>query len=156
MVGTLSGGLLGFATSLIMDVVRAKRERVHRLDQARREAYAQYLVTLTETDGALQVLALNETTPVDRSTAVSTFRSKSLLASLYQVVLVAPPPIAEAADDTYRKLRAIREAISTESLAVSTPGSEMRGSDNWEAVHGSYDKAIAALRAAMQADVQNA
>lgn len=154
LVGTLSGGILGVSSALLVDWTRAKRERGHKFDEVRRNVYTAYLVALTETEGALQILALNQPTPIDRAAVMSVFRSKSLLAHRYQAALVAPPEVAHAAEGAYQKLRNIREAIVTTNLTVGTPKWATNGSTEWQAVHQPYWEAIEGLRAAMRDDIQ--
>ncbi|HCT78106.1 MAG TPA: hypothetical protein DGT23_16315 [Micromonosporaceae bacterium] len=85
---------------------------------------------------------------------MTVFRSKPLLAMRYQVDLIAPPPVAAAAEAAYQRLREIRETIVTTSLNVRTSHSADRGSAEWEAVHNPYINAIGNLRTAMRQDVQ--
>lgn len=154
LVGTLSGAILGAVTTLLADTIRAKRERRQRLDEARRQTYTDYLVALTETDAALQLLALSEETPVDRAAATAAFRSKAILSLRYQVGLVASPEVADAAETTYGKLRDIREALVTKTLDVGTRNSATAGSDGWQAVHTPYTDAVVNLRGAMQKEIR--
>jgi gas vesicle protein len=154
LVGTLSGGILGVGSTLLVDRARAKRERGHRFDEVRRNAYTSYLVSLTETDAAMQILALGQATPIDRATVMSTFRSKSLLAHRYQAALVAPPDVTRAIEKTYEKLRRVREALITETLTVGKWNWETNGSSEWVEVHQPYGQAVEDLRAAMRDDIQ--
>lgn len=140
-------------TTLLVDSIRARREKRQRSEDVRRQSYTDYLVALTETDAALQLVALGESTPVDRAAAVAAFRSKSILAHRYQVSLVASPAVAEAAETAYARLRDIREALATTALEVGTRSSSSEGSTEWKAVHHPYSDAIGKLRQTMQQEV---
>lgn len=154
LVGTLSGGILGVGSTLLVDRARAKRERGHKFEEVRRNAYTSYLVALTETDAAMQILALSQPTPIDRATVMSNFRSKSLLAHRYHAALVAPPTVTHAVENAYDKLRHVREALITETLTVGKWNWGTSSSSEWLDVHQPYGQAVEDLRAAMREDIQ--
>lgn len=140
-------------TTLLVDSIRARRQKRQRSEDVRRQYYTDYLVALTETDAALQLVALGQSTPVDPATAVAAFRSNSILAHRYQVSLVASPAVAEAAETAYARLRDVREALVTTSLEVGTHSSSFEGSPKWTAVHHPYTDAIGKLRQSMQQEI---
>jgi hypothetical protein len=148
-LSTLVGALVGVGSTLLVDIVRSRRDRIGRLMEVRRQVYAQYLEALTNTDGELQMLAVSRSTPVDEVDTRTAWRKYSLLALRYEVQLVAPESVAKTADAAYRSLRNMRDAIRATKLSVGTPGSP-----EWEAVHLPYIKAIDTLRSAMHADIQ--
>ncbi|RJQ66828.1 hypothetical protein D5S17_34095 [Pseudonocardiaceae bacterium YIM PH 21723] len=147
--------MLGVSTTLLVDRARARRERIGKLDKDKREAYAELLAALTATDGDLQALALEHRAPVPRPVVVAAFNAHGLLARRYQIALVAPDAVAQAADEAYRTLRGIREAIiATEVDPSSRYEDDAPAAKAWGEVHPPYVTAIFALRDAMRADVQ--
>jgi hypothetical protein len=106
------------------------------------------LDALTSTDAELQALAITGT-PVDETQLRSSWRKYSLLALRYEVDLLAPRSVVEAAESTYRHLRNIRNVLGTTALQVGSPGSP-----EWEAAHRPYVEAIDNLRGSMRADIQ--
>ena len=153
LISTLSGAVLGVASALVVDAVRVRRDRSARLLDARRVAYVQFLVALTETDAAIQLLALNNTTPIAHGLAQETFRSKSLLARRYEIGLVGPASVATAAEVAYQRLRAVAVAIATTPVTVSVVRGSLADNPEWEALHRPYADAIAELRAVMKRDM---
>jgi hypothetical protein len=148
-LGTLVGAFVGVGSTLLVDVVRSRRDRIHQIVTVRRQVYAQYLEALTKTDGELQMLAVSQSTPVDELATRTAWRQYSLLALRYEVELVAPKSVTKTADAAYRTLRNMRDAINRTKLVVGTPGSP-----EWEAVHLPYINAIDTLRSNMRADIQ--
>jgi hypothetical protein len=155
-ISTLVGGTIGIGSALLGDRLRVRRERMHQIDDVRRQLYAKYLEALTSTDSDLQLLAIAEETPVDAIKVRAVWRKYSVLALKYEVQLVASRVVAEAADATYSRLRVMRNAIRTTNLIVGSPGNldDDPGSDEWVAVHVPYINAIEDLRRAMRADIQ--
>ncbi len=147
-LSTLVGAFVGVGSTLLVDVVRSRRDRIHQAVTIRRQVYAQYLEALTKTDGELQMLAVSQATPVDELDTRTAWRKYSLLALRYEVELVAPESVSKTADAAYRTLRNMRNAINTTKLRVGTPGSP-----EWEEVHLPYIQAIDTLRSIMRADI---
>ncbi|MEV6840451.1 hypothetical protein AB0N17_39195 [Streptomyces sp. NPDC051133] len=158
-MSTLFGGLVGVGSTLLAESVRSRRDRGHQLHQLRRQLYARYLEALTSTDSELQLLAVRQRAPVDGADLRAAWRGHSLLALNYEIALVAPPPVAAAAETAYRALREIRNLIGTAAVTISGPGPGPEGDDPgpgasaWRDAHLPYADALAALRSAMRADV---
>ncbi|WP_159058900.1 hypothetical protein [Streptomyces caeruleatus] len=144
MISTLSGGVLGVSSTLVVEAFRSKRDQKLRHLELRRTAYVRYLTALTDTETALQTLALSRPTPVANGEVVAAFRSQGVIAARYEVFLVAPPVVYDAARDAYNLLRAQRVAIATTDVAVGDDSSE------WQALHIPYDVAFRHLRAVMR------
>ncbi|MDI2131175.1 hypothetical protein [Yinghuangia seranimata] len=155
LVGTLSGAVLGIASTMATETFRARRDRRARLDGVRREGYAKYLQALTRTDAAMQAAAAAHAGPLDADVALEAFRSQDLLACRYELVLIASPETGRAAEEAYRRLRDIREALIAAHLEISTVAA--RDSDRtvaWRSVHRPYVEALEGLREAMRRDIQ--
>jgi hypothetical protein len=146
LVSTLSGGILGLAGGLLADTAKSRRERKRKLDDDRRQWYVDYLLALTETDGALQLAAVNSATPLARASLTEAWRQHSLPAKTYYVTLVAPPNVADAAEDAFNRLKDIRESLGSQSIAV-------HNSSAWDAIHEPCIHAVTRLRQAMRSDV---
>ncbi|MFD9777101.1 hypothetical protein [[Kitasatospora] papulosa] len=142
LVGTLSGGVLGVGSTLLVESARARRERGIRLAQTQREAYLRYLTALTETEAALLTISQ----PASGPELISAYRAHQILPTYYELLLAAPPAVCEAARDAYSGLRAIRDAIAATGLTAGP-------SDEWQAVHVPYDSAVRELRIVMRKSV---
>ncbi|MGH3522021.1 MAG: hypothetical protein ACRDU4_04130 [Mycobacterium sp.] len=148
-LSTLMGALVGVGSTLLVDIIRSRRDRIRQLVEVRRQVYAQFLEALTNTDGELQMLAASQPAPVDEVSIRTTWRKYSLLALRYEVELVAPESVAATANAAYKTLRDMRNAIGTAELSVGFPRSP-----EWEAIHRPYINAIDALRSSMRTDIQ--
>lgn len=144
LISTLSGGALGVGSTLAVEALRARRDRGHHEAELQRTACVRYLTALTETETALQTLALSGSTPVANAKVVEAFRSQQLLAAHYELFLVAPPSVYSAAREAYNRLRAIRVAIATTDVVVGDDSAA------WQAIHVPYDDAFRQLRVVMR------
>ncbi|WP_156094704.1 hypothetical protein [Nocardia lijiangensis] len=146
VVGTLGGAAVGASSTMFVDALRARRERSVRVEDTQRQTYVKCLMALTQTDNAMQALAIGRT-PLDRAEATAAFRSNQLVAAIYELELVAPQSVCDAAWLTYDKLRDIREALIAQSMTV---GRADAGSPEWRAVHEPFLAALEQLREAMR------
>lgn len=147
VVGTLGGALLGAASTMMMETIRARRERTERTEDTRRQVYVKYLTALTQTDSAIQALAIEGPTPLNRTEVTAAFRSNHLVAVIYELELVAPQAVCDDAWSAYERLRDIREALIAHSVVVERAGA---GSPEWRAVHEPFLAALKQLRASMR------
>ncbi|MFD8385172.1 hypothetical protein ACFV2X_42765 [Streptomyces sp. NPDC059679] len=155
-ISTLLGAVVGVGSTLLGETVRSKRDRGHQQYELRRQLYARYLEALTNTDSELQLLAIREQTPLDEADLRAAWRNHSLLSLNYEIALVGPPPVADAADTAYRSLRSMRNVLGRAEVTLGNPGTsgdQDPGSAEWRDAHRAYIDAMAALRSAMRADI---
>ncbi|QKW07926.1 hypothetical protein HUT18_17560 [Streptomyces sp. NA04227] len=171
-VSTLIGAVVGVGSTLLAESLRSRRDRGTQHESLKRELYARYLAALTATDSELQLLAVRHRNagPVDELEIRDAWRSHALLALKYEIQLVAPAPVSEAAEQTYRRLRELRNAVGTQNLATrtsaldttsgpdTTPSPDTTSvpaprSEAWQTVHTPYVDALETLRVAMRADL---
>ncbi|MEU8899983.1 hypothetical protein [Nocardia sp. NPDC048505] len=150
IVGTLSGAVVGAGATLLADVIRARRDKALRSNDIQRQIYVKFLATVVQTDNAMQALALGGPTPLGREESIAAFRSHHLVAALLELELVAPPPVRDAAKQTYERLRDIREALASTALTVGGPDN---GSAEWHAVHRPFRGALEQLKEAMRQEL---
>ncbi|MFD6163030.1 hypothetical protein ACFWF7_43685 [Nocardia sp. NPDC060256] len=148
VVGTLSGAAVGAGTTLLVDLIKARRDRSQRFQDAQRGVYAKYLEALVKTDIAVQALAMSQATPLSNADATAAFRSHQLVAARFELELVAPQEITDAAEVAYDALNAVRVTLTTTSVTVGHRGV---GSPEWLAVHEPFRMALDSLRQAMRA-----
>ncbi|MGI5217122.1 hypothetical protein [Nocardia sp. CA-290969] len=147
VAGTLGGALVGAGSTMMVETLRARRERTGRLEETRRQVYVKTLTALTQTDTAMQALAIEGPTPLGRAEATAAFRSHDLVATIYELELVAPEVVSDDAWEVYRRLRDIREMLIAQQVVVDRAGA---GSPEWQAVHNPFLVALDRLRAAMR------
>ncbi|MEU3738493.1 hypothetical protein AB0E78_15615 [Streptomyces sp. NPDC032198] len=75
---------------------------------------------------------------------VEAFRSHHVIAARYELFLVTPPSVYNAAREAYDRLRAIRVAIATTDIVVGDDSAD------WLAIHVPYDDAFRRLRVVMR------
>lgn len=149
VIGTLGGAFLGAGSTMLVESLRARRERAARVEETRRQVYVRFLAALTQTDNALQALAIDRPTPLARAEATSAFRSHQLVAAMYELELIAPKAVCDHAGPAYQRLRDMREALIAQPVVVGPAGS---GSPEWRAVHEPFLDALGRLSAAMRAE----
>ncbi|WP_159843073.1 hypothetical protein [Nocardia sp. CY41] len=147
VVGTLGGAVLGAGSTMLVETIRARRERSVRLEDTRRQAYVKYLTALTQTDNAMQALAIGRSSPLDRAEATAAFRSNHLVAAIYELELFAPKSVCDNAWLAYGRLKDIRETLITQSVTIERAGA---GSPEWRAVHEPFLAALKQLRESMR------
>ncbi|MFI5718183.1 hypothetical protein [Nocardia sp. NPDC051750] len=147
VAGTLGGALVGAGSTMMVETLRARRERRSRLEDTRRQVYVKTLTALTQTDTAMQALAIEGPTPLGRADATAAFRSHNLVAAVYELELIAPKAVSDDAWQVYRRLRDMRELLIAQPVVVDRAGS---GSSEWQAVHDPFLAALDRLRAAMR------
>lgn len=145
VAGTLGGALLGAGSTMMVESLRARRERTVRQEEIRRQVYVKTLTALTQTDTAMQALAIEGPTPLGRAEATAAFRSHDLVATVYELELLAPKAVSEHAWEVYRRLRDIRETLIAQSVVV-----DRAGSPEWQLVHEPFLAALDRLRAVMR------
>ncbi|MGI3226533.1 hypothetical protein ACRJ4B_24475 [Streptomyces sp. GTA36] len=144
LISTLSGGVFGVSSTLVVEAVRTRRERGHHHVELQRTAYVRYLTALTETEAALQAIALSHSTPIANAAVVEAFRSRHVMAARYELFLVASPSVYSAAHEAYDRLRDMRVAIATTNVVIADD------SPDWQAIHTPYDDAFRRLRVVMR------
>ncbi|MEV0112803.1 hypothetical protein AB0H77_06040 [Streptomyces sp. NPDC050844] len=144
LASTLVGGGIATVSAGYLERRRWKHDRVDQRIEARRALYGTYLAGLST--ARLTFSRLVRDTEVSnaerRQLAWDAFAPCSGLR--YQVVISAPEAVATAAEDVYRKLRDLRNAVSE--------GLQLEGSDYAE-YRARYDTALRTLRAAMRVDL---
>ncbi|MEV6280931.1 hypothetical protein [Nocardia sp. NPDC051832] len=150
IIGTLSGAVVGAGTTLLADVIRARRDKALRSNDIQRQIYVKFLTTVVQTDNAMQALAIGGPTPLGREESIAAFRSHHLVAALLELELVAPHEVRESAQHTYERLRDIRETLATTTLTVGGPNN---GSPEWHAVHQPFRSALERLKTAMRQEL---
>ena len=147
VAGTLGGALLGAGSTMMAEAFRARRARTERIEDTRRQVYVTCLSALTQTDNAMQALAIDHPTPLARGDITAAFRSHQLVAAIYELELVAPKAVCDSAWSAYERLRNIRELLITHSVVIGGTGG---GSPEWQAVHEPFLVSLGQLRAGMR------
>ncbi|MFE9024576.1 hypothetical protein ACFYNL_39345 [Streptomyces sp. NPDC007808] len=144
LASTLVGGAIATISAGYLDRRRWKRDRTDQQTEARRVLYGTYLANLSQARLVFSRLVRDtEASNVERRKAAwDAFDACSGLR--YQMTISAPKTVVEPAEDVYRKLRDLRNAVADGLLLEDADYAERRIR---------YDIALGALRAAMRDDL---
>ncbi|MBY8880291.1 hypothetical protein [Actinacidiphila acidipaludis] len=142
---TALGAVIGIATTLAADHMRALRGRTDADRANRQKLYGDYLAALARTRNHLRITARHAVPPEERAHgAVEAFREGNAYELRYQVAVVAPRDVVEASTAAFRALRDLRDEV--EGGAVATD-------DRYVATRERWDVLLAELRVAMRRDL---
>jgi hypothetical protein len=144
LASTVVGGGIATASAGLLDHRRWRRERGDQHTETRRALYVSYLTALATARHACRVAVREpEPEPDQRRRAVwEAFESCTALR--YEVSICAPRFIIGPADDSFRRLRDLRDVVAD---------GFSRDSDEYVTGRLRYDKAYQALRDAMRKDL---
>ncbi|MFG3026575.1 hypothetical protein ACGFZQ_50270 [Streptomyces sp. NPDC048254] len=129
---------------MILDHRRWRRERGDQHTESRRSLYVSYLSALAAARHACR-LAVREPGPDADQRRRAVWEAFEACTSLrYELSICAPRYVVEASDDSFRRLRDLRD--------VAADGFS-RASDEYVASRLRYDRAYQALRDAMRKDL---
>jgi hypothetical protein len=145
LTSTALGALIGVATTLAADHLRAVRGRTDTDRAGRQKLYGDYLAALARTRNHLRITARPATPPQERAdSAARAFREGNAYELRYQIAVVAPRDVVEASTAAFRALRDLRDEV--EQGAVATDHGYIETRERWDAL-------LAELRIAMRRDL---
>lgn len=144
LASTIVGGGIATVSAGFHERRRWTRDRGDQRTEIRRVLYGSYLSSLSQARLACSVLARDPDASPDvrRKTAWDAF--EPCLSLRYQIAISAPTPVVTPAEDAFRRLRDLRDAITDGLLVNSTAYASHRTS---------YDTALLALRGTMRDDL---
>jgi gas vesicle protein len=100
LVGVVVGAILGGASQLLNDILKARRESHSKRAAIRRDVYARFIVTASESGTAMSNMQRGGETPAGDSLITEALaRNDAALAALAEVRIVAPDDTYEAAEE---------------------------------------------------------
>lgn len=142
---TALGAVIGVATTLAADHLRAVRGRTDADRANRQKLYGDYLAALARTRNHLRITARQDVPAGERAqSAVEAFREGNAYELRYQIAVAAPREVVEASTAAFRALRDLRSEV--ESGAVATDHRYVETRERWDAL-------LAQLRVAMRRDL---
>jgi hypothetical protein len=146
LAGTALGALLGVGTTLIAERSRWQRETSAREQAVKQQLYAEYLGALSLTTHRLR--DLKRTTGFTREERVR--QAGEILGSTnayhlrYQMLIIAPARLGDAADQAFMHVRALRDRFDEP---------DMDADGGWSATMRAVSEALDSLRRAMRSDL---
>ncbi|OPF65940.1 hypothetical protein VT50_0237920 [Streptomyces antioxidans] len=144
LASAAAGAVIATASGAFFDRHRWRRERRAHLLEVRRTLYGEYLTCLSKARNAFRLLARDhELGSVERERAARE-RFASCYELRYQVTITASAPVVEASEETFRRLRDVRDLAAAGVLA---------GDEAYSGGRGAYEGALTRLRLAMRAEL---
>jgi hypothetical protein len=144
---TALGAVIGVATTLAADHMRAIRGRTDADLTGRQKLYGDYLAALARTRNHLRITAgpgAGLATQERTQRATEAFREGNAYELRYQIAVVAPREVVEASTAAFRALRDLKDQV--EEGEVATDARDVEHRERWDAL-------LAALRIAMRHDL---
>ena len=147
LAGTALGAVLGVSTTLLGERSRWRRENTSRERAAKQQLYSEFLAALWVTRHRLRDLKRS----IDLSREERIKQSGEILAAanayqlLYQMHIMAPEPLGDVADQTFVRLRNLRDRFDEPDVSTDP---------EWSATQGALGEALEALRRAMRSDLK--
>ncbi|MET9122073.1 hypothetical protein [Streptomyces sp. NPDC004528] len=144
LASTMVGGGIATASAGLLDHRRWKRERGDQSTDTRRSLYVSYLSTLTTARHACRIAVREPILDPDERRRAVWEAFEACTALRYEVSICAPRYVVTPADDSFRRLRDLRDVVA-----------DGFSRDSAEYVSGRlrYDRSYQSLRDAMRKDL---
>ncbi|MEU9290293.1 hypothetical protein AB0D57_38065 [Streptomyces sp. NPDC048275] len=144
LASTVVGGGIATVSAGVLERRRWKRERGEQRTETRRAVYGSYLTALAKARHACSLMARESDAPVDERRRIVWDAFEPCISLRYELSISAPQFVVSPAEDTFRRLRDIRDAVAQ--------GAPAQG-DEYARCRMRYDEAHVALRSAMRRDL---
>ncbi|WP_327183332.1 hypothetical protein [Streptomyces sp. NBC_01334] len=148
LAGTALGAVLGVSTTLLGERSRWHREDASRERSIKRQLYGDYLAALWLTRHRLRDLkrsvGLSREERIEQAGEI--LGSANAFQLLYQMHIMAPDRLGDVADQTFLKLRHLRDRFDEPDVSTD-PG--------WSATQAALGEALETLRLAMRSDLSS-
>ncbi|MFJ1644697.1 hypothetical protein [Streptomyces sp. NPDC088258] len=144
LASVVVGALIATASSAFLDRRRWRREQAQRLVDARRILYGEYLAALSRARNDFRGLARDLDVPLDRRDMSARASFAPCYEIRYQVAITASVAVVAVSEETFRRLRDVRDLAGAGTLA---------GDERYSGGRGEYEAALTKLRAAMREEL---
>ena len=148
LAGTAVGAVLGVSTTLLGERSRWRRESTSRERAAKQQLYGEYLAALWLTRHRLRDLkrsiGLSREERIKQAGEI--LESANAFQLLYQMHIMAPESLGAVADQTFLKLRHLRDRFDEPDVSIDP---------DWSATQGALGEALEALQRAMRLDLRS-
>ncbi|MFF5299087.1 hypothetical protein ACFY5F_06970 [Streptomyces sp. NPDC013161] len=144
MASTVVGGGIATVSAGVLERGRWKRARGEQRMETRRALYGSYLAALARARHACSLTARETEASLDERRRVVWDAFEPCISLRYELSISAPLSVVAPAEDTFRRLRDLRDAVA---------GGGTADSDEYTRGRTGYDGAHVALRAAMRNDL---
>ncbi|MER5990577.1 hypothetical protein [Streptomyces viridosporus] len=144
LVSTVVGGGIATVSATAVEYWRWKRQRTDQNTESRRALYGSYLAVLAKARHACGVLAREADLPSTQRRRTAWDAFEPCISLRYELAITAPSWVVTPAENTFRRLRDVRDAVAR----GATPDS-----DEYARLRRAYDEAHLSLRSAMRRDL---
>ncbi|WP_405763851.1 hypothetical protein OG539_43455 [Actinacidiphila glaucinigra] len=146
LAGTALGAVLGVGTTLAAERSRWRRESSARERAVKQQLYAEYLGALSLTTHRLRDLKRSAglTREERAKQAGEILGSTDAYHLRYQMLIIAPGNLADAAEHAFLRMRDLRDRFD---------GPDVAADPEWPGMMAAVSHALDALRAAMRSDL---
>ncbi|MFE7440920.1 hypothetical protein ACFU7X_10710 [Streptomyces chartreusis] len=144
MASTVVGGAIATVSAGWLDHRRWRRDRGEQNVDTRRALYGSYLAALAKARHTCSIVARETESPLDQRRRAVWDAFEPCISLRYELAICAPPFVVSPAEDTFRRLRDIRDVVARGMSAESSGYAQCRTL---------YDQAHVTLRGAMRQDL---
>lgn len=146
LAGTAVGAILGVSTTLLAERSRWLRENSARERAVKQQLYAEYLGALSLTTHRLRDLKRSAGLPREEriKQAGEILGSTNAYHLRYQMLIIAPPRLGDAADQAFKCVRDLRDRFD---------GADITADPEWSSAMSAVSEALDGLRRAMRSDL---
>ncbi|MGW4492974.1 hypothetical protein [Streptomyces sp. NPDC004376] len=144
LASAVVGALIATGSAALLDRGRWRREQDDRLTGVRRILYGDYLTCLSPARNAFRALARNHDLTLAERDRSARDSFAACYGVRYQMSITAAPEVFTASEDTFRRLRDVRDRAASGALA---------GDEAYTGGRAEYEAALTRLRDAMRRDL---
>ncbi|MGI5436880.1 hypothetical protein ACQEV4_05265 [Streptomyces shenzhenensis] len=144
LVSTVVGGGIATVSAGFLDHRRWRRDRGEQHLETRRVLYGSYLAALAKARHTCSLMAREQEVPADQRRRAVWDAFEPCVSLRYELAIAAPASVVSPAEDTFRRLRDIRDIVADGLLPDS---------DEYAVGRTRYDEVHLALRRAMRVDL---
>lgn len=146
LVSALVGAGIGVGSTLLVDLMRWKRERGDREQVAKREFYVAYLAAMARWRNGLREVAYNTVLPAAErwEQARQALPDSGAYEKRLEMFITGPPDVVRHAEGTYKALRNMKDPIA---------GGLLQNTTEYRELVSLFEMRLQGLRTVMRADL---
>jgi hypothetical protein len=144
LVSAAVGAVIATASAAFLDRSRWHRERHERVVAVRRDLYGEYLAALSQARNAFRGLARDRETEQPARERFARESFAPCYSMRYQMSIMAPQAVLVASEETFRRLRDVRDLAARGTLV---------GDEAYSGGRAEYEESLTRLRNAMRNDL---
>ncbi len=142
----MAGALIGIGSTMVADRSRWKRDRRDHEQDVKRQVYAEYMAALSRSRREIRFAASEPGMEVEQRAQLAreSFNGGSKYELRYQISVIAPEDVVDAAATAFHALRDLQDRVTEGHLRDSKP---------YALAREEYDRSFADLRHRIRSDI---